>query len=277
MSSKGIAIVTGAAQGIGKGIALRLASDGFDIAVNDIPANADKLSNLVEEIKAKGREASAHVADVSVEEQVKDMVEEVVKIYGGFDVMVANAGVIKYASIEHTTVDDWDRVMAINARGTFLCFKYAGMQMISQGRGGRIIGACSVGGKKGRFSINPKFYELNGYSGSRWPDDECILRIKVCYPWPDTVGCEYGGHGITVNSYAPGTTDTEMVTYLDKSHAELTGSAPGTFKKQLEKTMPLPMIATPDDIAALVSFIASKESQFITGQSISINGGMYFD
>jgi NAD(P)-dependent dehydrogenase (short-subunit alcohol dehydrogenase family) len=105
MSSKGIAIVTGAgtflslrqhkalshfsraAQGIGKGIALRLASDGFDIAVNDIPTNADKLTALVEEIKAKGREASAHVADVSVEEQVKNLMEEVVKIYGGVDVV----------------------------------------------------------------------------------------------------------------------------------------------------------------------------------------------
>ncbi|KAJ7816757.1 acetoin reductase family protein [Mycena olivaceomarginata] len=260
MSSKGIAIVTGAAQGIGKGIALRLASDGFDIAVNDIPTNADKLTALVEEIKAKGREASAHVADVSVEEQVKNLMEEVVKIYGGVDVMVANAGVMKYASIADTSVGDWDRVMAINARGTFLCFKYAGMQMISQGRGGRIIGACSVGGKKG------------GQMTSAYCASKFAIRGLT-----QSAASEYGRHGITVNSYAPGTTDTEMVTYMDKSHAELTGSAPGTFKKLLEKAMPLPMIATPDDIAGLVSFIASKESQFITGQSISINGGMYFD
>ncbi|KAJ6591279.1 NAD-binding protein [Mycena vulgaris] len=260
MSSKGIAIVTGAAQGIGKGIALRLASDGFDIAVNDIPTNADKLAELVEDIKAKGREASVQVADVSVEEQVKKMVKEVVKIYGGLDVMIANAGVMKYASIEHTSVDDWDRVMAINARGTFLCFKYAGMQMISQGRGGRIVGACSVGGKKGGQMIS-------AYCASKF-----AIRGLT-----QSAASEYGPYGITVNSYAPGTTDTEMIAYMDKSHAELTGSAPGTFKKLLEEATPLPMIATPDDIAALVSFIASKESQFITGQSISINGGMYFD
>ncbi|KAJ7603890.1 acetoin reductase family protein [Mycena polygramma] len=260
MSSKGIAVVTGAAQGIGKGIALRLASDGFDIAVNDIPLKADKVAELVKEIKAMGREASAHAGDVSVESQVKNMVEEVVKIHGGLDVMVANAGVIKYTSIEHTTVDDWDRVMATNARGTFLCFKYAGIQMISQGRGGRIIGACSTGGKRGAEM-------LSAYCASKF-----AIRGLT-----QSAASEYGPHGITVNSYAPGPTDTEMMSYIDRSHAELTGSAPGTYTKLLEKTIALPMTPTPDDIAGLVSFIASNESQFITGQSISINGGMYFD
>ncbi|KAJ7619852.1 acetoin reductase family protein [Mycena polygramma] len=259
MSSKGIAIVTGAAQGIGRGIALRLASDGFDIAVNDITSNAAKLTELVEGIKGKGCNASAHVADVSVDSQVKGMVEEVVKIHGGLDVMIANAGAMNFASIEHTSVDDWDRVMAINARGTFLCFKYAGMQMISQGRGGRIIGACSLGGKKGGQM-------MSAYCASKF-----AIRGLT-----QSAATEYGPHGITVNSYAPGMTDTEMVTNMDKSFADQTGSAPGAFKQLLQQGMTLPMMATPDDIVGLVSFIASKESQFITGQSISINGGMHF-
>ncbi|KAJ6506176.1 acetoin reductase family protein [Mycena vitilis] len=258
MSFKGIAIVTGAAQGIGRGIALRLASDGFDIAVNDITSNADKLAELVEEIKAKGRQASAHVADVSVDLQVKGMVEEVVRTHGGLDAMIANAGVMNFASIEHTSVDDWDRVMAINARGTFLCYKYAGMQMISQGRGGRIIGACSLGGKKGGQM-------MSAYCASKF-----AIRGLT-----QSAASEYGPHGITVNSYAPGMTDTEM----GKSYViGISFDNDIICSDQHGQIVCRPNGKTPDDIVGLVSFIASKESQFITGaELISINGGMYFD
>ncbi|KAJ6560035.1 NAD-binding protein [Mycena capillaripes] len=260
MPSSGIALVTGAGQGIGKAIALRLASDGLDVAVNDIPSNAENLAKVVDEIKAKGRTASAHIADVSVEEEVKNMIEEVVGTHGGLDVMVANAGVCKWASIPDTTVEEWDRVMAINGRGTFLCYKYAGMQMVSQGRGGRIIGASSIGGKKG------------GAFTSAYCASKFAIRGLT-----QAAAMEFGRHSITVNAYAPGTTDTEMLRYLDTSHAATTGGTPGTFTKMLENAGALGMIATPDHIAGLVSYIASKESQFITGQSISINGGMYFD
>ncbi|KAJ6506169.1 acetoin reductase family protein [Mycena vitilis] len=251
MSCKGIAFVTGAAQGIGKAIALRLASDGFDIAVNDVSPKADKVDELIEEIKAKGRAASAHVGDVSDESQVKSMVEEAVEFHGGLDVMVANAGVMTFALIDHTSVDHWDRVMAINARGTFLCFKYAGMQMISQGRGGRMIGACSTAGKQ----------------GSPMASAYCASKFAI-RGLTQSAASEYGPHRITVNSYAPGPTDTEMMRSMDKAHAEMTGSAIGTYTKLLEKELALPMSPTPHDIAALVSFIASKESQFITGDEL---------
>ncbi|KAF7363185.1 NAD-binding protein [Mycena venus] len=160
MSSKGTALVTGAAQGIGRSIALRLADDGFDVAVNDVSRNAEKLNALVEEIEKKGRASSKHIADVSQDEQVKGMVEQVVEKHGGLDVsstevtcllqMIANAGVVgKDLPFHEVPVDEWDRVMSINARGPFLCYKYAGIQMIKQGRGGRIIGASSFVGKQG--------------------------------------------------------------------------------------------------------------------------------
>ncbi|KAJ6598186.1 acetoin reductase family protein [Mycena vulgaris] len=261
MPSNGIALVTGASRGIGKAIALRLADDGFDVAINDIPENAENLSKVIDEIKAKGRNSSAHLADVSVEGEVRAMVDEVVGIYAGFDVMVANAGVCKWANLADTSVDDWDRMMAINGRGTFLCYKYAGMQMASQGRGGRIIGACSIAGKR---------------AGSAFMGAYCASKFAV-RGLTQAAALEYGPHGITVNAYAPGAIDTDMLNYIDTGSAKSTGNAAGAFIQKSKDLSPLQKIGTTTDIANLVSFIASKESQFITGQSISVNGGLFFD
>ncbi|KAJ7779160.1 acetoin reductase family protein [Mycena metata] len=276
--SNGTALVTGAAQGIGKAIALRLADDGFDVAVNDIPTNIDNLHAVVKEIEAKGRAGSAHLADVSVEEEVKIMVEEVVRVYGGMDVMVANAGICKWSTLTDrgyhsltscalcpsftVSVDDFDRQMAINCRGTFLCYKYAGIQMVKQGReGSRIIGACSVAGKRAGSPF------LGSYSASKF-----AVRGLT-----QAAALELGSYGITVNAYAPGAIDTDMLHYLDTSNAKSTGKAPGTLTEGIKNIGALRTIGTPTDVANLVSFIASKESQFITGQSLSVNGGTFFD
>ncbi|KAJ7258232.1 NAD-binding protein [Mycena rebaudengoi] len=253
MSSKGIALVTGAAQGIGKAIALRLADDGYDVAVNDVSSNADKLDQLVEEIKAKGRASSKHIADVSVDEQVREMVEQVVQLLGGLDVMVANAGIATPQTIVETPTENWDRIMAVNARGPFLCYKYAAAQMIKQGRGGRIIGASSIAGKQGMAHIA-------AYSASKF-----AVRGLT-----QAAALELGPHGINVNAYAPGAINTPMLS------ANLTGDFAALIDK-LTNASPLKRIGTPDDVASLVSFLVSKESQFITGQTISINGGTYFD
>ncbi|KAJ7267191.1 hypothetical protein C8J57DRAFT_1326967 [Mycena rebaudengoi] len=247
-SGLGIALVTGAAKGIGKAVALRLAEDGFDVAVNDIAVNAQILAEVVDEIKAKGRSSSAHIADVSVDGEVKDMVETVVKIHGGLDVMVANAGIIKWASLVNTTVEDWDRVMTVNVRGSFLCYKYAAIQMIKQGRGGRIIGASSVGGKKGGGSV-----------GAYCPSKFAIRGLT------QAAAQELGPHGITVNAYAPGTIMTDMTDYLDSEYAKATQRSPGGFIEILKNSIPLKKVGTAADVANFTSFIASKDSQFITG------------
>ncbi|KAJ7267195.1 NAD-binding protein [Mycena rebaudengoi] len=253
MSSKGIALVTGAAQGIGRGIALRLADDGFDVAVNDVASNAGKLDQLVDEIKAKGRASSKHIADVSVDEQVREMVEQVVEQLGGLDVMIANAGIIKQPQpIVETPVENWDKIMAVNARGPFLCYKYAAAQMIKQGHGGKIIGASSIAGKQGMSHIP-------AYSASKF-----AVRGLT-----QAAALELGPHGINVNAYAPGTIDTPMLASLSQNNPALVS--------KLANDSPLKRIGTPDDIAGLVSFLVSKDSQFITGQTISINGGTYFD
>ncbi|KAJ7267058.1 hypothetical protein C8J57DRAFT_1435885 [Mycena rebaudengoi] len=235
-SAPGIAVVTGAAQGIGKAIALRLADDGFDVAVNDIAQNAENLAAVVDAIKSKGRASSAHIADMSVDEQVKAM-----PFFDGHNQMVANAGVVKWAAVVDATVEDWDRVMAVNARGAFLCYKYAGQQMVQQGRGGRLIAASSVGGKK-------SFPFLSAYCASKF-----TVRGLT-----QAAALEFGPHNITVNAYAPGAIDTD----IGISQHEL------CYDDQLDAGNFTPDCKTTTDIANLVSFVASKESGFITGQSV---------
>ncbi|KAF7419257.1 hypothetical protein PC9H_001844 [Pleurotus ostreatus] len=151
-SFKGVAIITGAAEGIGRGIALRLVSDGFDVAINDIPAKKSALEQLISEITSSTpRRAIAVPGDVSNDGDVKGIVDKAVQELGGLDVMIANAGIAVNKPIAETTTDEWDRLFAVNVRGTFLCYKHAADAMIKQGRGGRILGACSIAGKKGEF------------------------------------------------------------------------------------------------------------------------------
>ncbi|KAJ6551126.1 hypothetical protein B0H19DRAFT_1156569 [Mycena capillaripes] len=255
MKSKGVVLVTGAAQGIGKAIALRMAEGGYDVALNDVEAKAEVLTMVSEEIKGNGHSSSIHVADVSVEDEVSRMVDAVVAAYGSLDVMVANAGVAVWAPMAKTTAQDWDCVLGTNARGVFLCYKYAAQQMIAQGHGGRIIGASSVDGKQGT-DFDP------AYSASKF-----AIRGLT-----QAAALELGAHGITVNAYAPGAIDTDMLkagAVGETTYADIV--------KQYSAASPLGCIGTPADVAALVSFLTSPAAGFITGQSISVNGGIYFD
>ncbi|KAJ7916804.1 hypothetical protein B0H13DRAFT_1997081, partial [Mycena leptocephala] len=256
-----VALVTGAARGIGKAIALRLAADGFSVAVNDVSSNIASLLQVVQEIENMNVEAIACIADVSVENEVRDMIDQVTAHFptGGLDVMVANAGVAKWSSLVDTTTVEWDTVMSVNARGTFLCYKYAAMQMIKQGRGGRIIGAASICAKKGVPS-------LGAYCASKF-----AIRGLT-----QAAAQELGAHGITVNAYAPGGIDTAMLGLLASGSAAASGGTPENYFQALKARTPMGCIGDPTDVANLVSYLASKESQFITGQSISVNGGTYF-
>ncbi|KAJ7479452.1 NAD-binding protein [Mycena galericulata] len=258
LESKGVALVTGAAQGIGHAIALRLAADGFDVAVNDIAPKAALLEGLKAEIMKTGRAASVFCGDVSVDAEVKAMVQETVDILGGLDVMIANAGVCRpRASVD---VAEWDDTFAINVRGIFLCYKYAGKQMLAQGRGGRIIGASSDAGKQAQPG-------LPDYSASKF-----AIRGLT-----QAAALEFGKHGITVNAYAPGAVITSVTAALAELWAPAAGLSVEAFTAAYAKQSAIGKNQTPEEIAALVSFLASKESAFITGQSISADGGRYFD
>ncbi|KAL6303212.1 NAD-binding protein [Sparassis latifolia] len=235
-----VAIVTGAGQGIGRAIALRLADDGLDIAVNDIASNSVKLDEVVGEIQAKGRRAIPLIADVSVEAEVKTMVEKAVEELGGFDVMIANAGVGGGAKpLTEMSTETWDMVMSVNLRGTMLCYKFAAQHMIKQGRGGRIIGASSVLGKKG-------VAKTSAYSTTKF----AIRGLTQC------LAQELQPYNITVNAYAPGLILTQLSTFA--------------FSRNGPE-------ATPEVVASVVSYLIKPEAHFITGQSLSVNGGIYME
>ncbi|KAJ7103818.1 acetoin reductase family protein [Mycena epipterygia] len=254
--SKGTALVTGSAQGIGRAIALRLAADGFDVALNDIASKTLLLEGVKAEIIAAGGRAGVFCGDVSVDAEVRDMVAGAVEAFGGLDVMVSNAAICKAHSLLDMDVSEWDQTFATNTRGMFLCYKYAAKQMILQGRGGRIIGATSGAGKQG-------YGPLPDYSASKF-----AVRGLT-----QAAAQEFGKYGITVNTYAPGS----VITPMTEPFADQAGMDKDAFFAMQAKQAATGVNPTPENIASFVSFLASKESSFITGQSILADGGRLFD
>ncbi|KIK95793.1 hypothetical protein PAXRUDRAFT_826678 [Paxillus rubicundulus Ve08.2h10] len=255
--SKGIALITGSAQGIGHAIALRLAKDGYDIALNDIPSKYKQLHAVADVIDKSGRRALVLPADVSVEEQVKGMVQEVAQELGGLDVMIANAGVAQLSPLVSTKLEDWERVMNINARGVFLCYKHAAQQMIKQGHGGRIIGASSLAGKM----------------GTPFSSVYCASKFAV-RGLTQSAALELGRYGITVNAYAPAYVETPLTAGLLCSEALSADQESATWIANHIMAPPIKHIGQPEDIASIVSYLTSKEAHFITGQCISVDGGI---
>jgi len=195
-------------------------------------------------------------ADISSEEDVKAMIDGVVEQLGGLDVMVANAGVGGWGKIHQQGGSDYDRIMNINARGSFLCYTYAARQMLNQGRGGRIIGSSSMIGKKG-------FKNAGIYSMSKFAVRGLTQSAAI----------ELGPHGITVNAVAPGLIDTSLVR---NPNDERVGGPISAAKLGLGLTVDAPH-GQVEDVSSLVSYLAKPESHFINGQSISVCGGCVFD
>ncbi|KLO05886.1 NAD-binding protein [Schizopora paradoxa] len=253
-----VAIVTGAAQGIGLSIVRQLAQDGIDIAVNDLPSKLDKIHEVVDEIRSSGRKCIAVPADISSEEQVKNMVETTARELGSVDIMVANAGIAAAMStLLETTTENFDAVYAVNIRGTFLCFQQAAKQMIKEGHGGRLIGASSAAGKE-------VLLNLTAYSASKF-----AIRGLT-----QSAAKELGSYGITANAYAPGLILTPLL-------GETTGDKDSVDEavKTVKKVMGIPDdagVADPEVVADFVSYICKPSSRFITGQTISVDGGLRF-
>ncbi|KAK0449659.1 NAD-binding protein [Desarmillaria tabescens] len=247
MESSGVALITGSAQGIGRAIALRLAEDGFHISLNDLPSTGAELDVLASEIASKGRKFHIVTGDVSSESDVQRMIGSTVHALGSLDVMVANAGICMTKNIMSTSTEEWDRIAAINGRGTFLCYKYAAKQMIDQGHGGRIIGASSTAGKTASPSVPV-------YGASKW-----AVRGLT-----QSAAHEFGKYGITVNAYAPGTSTVYALNHINYG-AVINPSNPEQYYKDVRERSDVGRNGTPADIANLVSYLASKEASFITG------------
>jgi meso-butanediol dehydrogenase / (S,S)-butanediol dehydrogenase / diacetyl reductase len=254
-----VALVTGAARGIGRGIALRLAADGLDVAVNDIESNVDQLEGVADEIRGNGRRSAAVLADVSDPGEVEGMVRRVADELGSLDVMVANAGIAQVKPLLEVTPEDFDNLMAVNLRGVFLCYQEAARQMIRQGGGGKIIGAASIAAHKG-------FAMLGHYSASKW-----AVRGLT-----QAAAQEWAEYGITVNAYCPGIVGTAMWELIDEELAKHMGLEKGEALKQYSELIALGRVEEPEDVAAFVSYLASRDSDYMTGQSVMIDGGIIF-
>lgn len=257
--SGSVALVTGSARGIGKAIATRLGQDGHSLALNDVEANRDQLEATAEELRATGATVTTAVADVSQSEQVKEMVAKVAADQGALNVMVANAGIARVTSLLEMDAAEWDQVMAVNVRGTFLCYQAAAEQMIKQGKGGKIIGAASI------VAFRP-FALLAHYSASKW-----AVRGLT-----QAAAMEWAKHKITVNAYCPGIVGTAMWDLIDEKLAKEEGLQRGEALKKYSEAILMGRVSEPEDVAKLVSYLASPDSDYMTGQSVLIDGGIQF-
>ncbi|KAL1664504.1 hypothetical protein GGF50DRAFT_54649 [Schizophyllum commune] len=254
MTSARVALVTGAAQGIGKAIALRLNSDGFAIALSDLSVKREALEEVAKLINSGGGRAAVFTGDVSVEEDVKNMVDGAAEALSGFHVIVANAGISIPRSLLEETSEGFDLQMAVNARSVFLAFKHAARQILAQGhREGRLIAACSICGKHG-------YTNTAAYSASKF----AIRGIT------QSAAHELGPHGITVNAYAPGGIDTEMSERPCPSDPSPLFLLKRHLLARMANSVPVKRSGQPEDIANLVSYLASKEASYMTGQTASI-------
>jgi meso-butanediol dehydrogenase/(S,S)-butanediol dehydrogenase/diacetyl reductase len=251
-----VAIVTGGGSGIGKSICRTLASEGAKVVVADV--NEEASVATVKELESLGY--GNHLAvtvDVSSEKQVEQMVGRAVQEFGHVDILCANAGVHSMNRAVDLSVEDWDYVMSVNAKGVFLCNKHVARQMIKQGQGGKIINTSSIAGKSG-FSFESHY---------------CASKFAVI-GFTMTLADELAPYKINVNAICPGQVETPLLERALNREAQLRNTAPETIKQKMIDYTPLGRLAKPDDITSLVIFLSSKESDFMTGQAINITGGI---
>jgi 3-oxoacyl-[acyl-carrier protein] reductase len=237
------ALVTGAAQGLGRCIAQTLAAAGAKVACIDI--NAESLADTVSGIRAAGGTAEPLACDVTQSDRVGQVVDQVVELWGKLDILVNNAGVTRDNVLIRMKDEQWDLVLNINLRGTFL-FTRAVARPMMKARGGRIINVASVSGLMG----NPG--QVN-YSASK----AGVIGLTR------TVACELASRNITVNAVAPGFIATDMTAKLGDE-----------ILQQVRKEIPLGRLGEPQDVADAVLFLASDAASFITGHILTIDGGL---
>lgn len=239
-----VALVTGASQGIGHAIALRLASAGVNVAI--AARNQEKLHALVQQITAAGGKASAFGLDVAEEEQIKSVFKNVIAQLGKIDILVNNAGITRDQLVMRMKRADWDAVLNTNLTSAYLCTQQAISSMLKQ-RWGRIINVTSIFGQIGQAGQANYASSKAGLIGLT----KAIAR-------------EVGSRNITCNAVAPGFIETNMTSALGDE-----------FKQHALKNIPLGRIGTPEDVAHAVAFLASDEASYITGHVLDINGGLH--
>ena len=250
-----VAVVTGASRGIGAAIATRLARDGASVVLN---ANEAAVEQIARQINEAGGHAVTIEADVTSAADVARIYDKAESAFGRVDISVQNAGVITIARIEAMTEDEWDRVMAVNTKGVFLCCREAIGRIRRHGDGGRLINTASGQARQG-FIFTPH------YAASKFG----VIGIT------QSLAKEVAKEGITVNAFCPGIISTDMWAYNDAAWGKLLGDyAPGELMQEWVENIPMGRAGTGEDVAGLVSFLAGADASYITGQTINVDGGL---
>jgi 3-oxoacyl-[acyl-carrier protein] reductase len=245
--SNKVAMVTGAGRGIGLGIALAFAREGARVALCDVDASL--LDRALAEVEAIAGQGLAFPMDVTRRAQIDAVVQDVLDRWGTIDILVNNAGIYEVLPVEEITEAQWDRVLAVNLKGAFLCCQAVIPTMKHQGAG-RIINIASSAGKTG-----------GTLAGAHYSVSKAGL---ICLA--KQLARELGPHGITVNAVAPGRIDTPMIQVVPEAENE-------AFRQRT----PLGRLGTAEDVANAVLFLASDEASFITGEILDVNGGLLID
>lgn len=240
-----VALVTGASRGIGKAIALALAENGASVAVNYSSSEASAVE-VAELIKKNGGTAEIFKARVNIEEEVEEMFTAVEKSLGPVDILVNNAGITKDNLLMRMKTEEWDSVIDVNLKGTFLCTRRVVRGMMKN-RYGKIINISSV----------------VGFTGNAGQFNYSATKAGVI-GMTKTAALEFASRGIRVNAVAPGFIETDM-----------TASLPDDVKAEYMQKIPLKSLGKPEDIANAVVYLASPLSDYMTGQTLHLNGGMY--
>ena len=242
-----VALITGAARGIGEAIALKLAQEGADVVVTDV--NLEGIQRVAQGIEGLGRKAKAVQADVSQREAVRRLVSEAVSSFGKIDILVNNAGIIRRGTFLDHDPQDWEKVLSVNLGGTFNCAKEVAPLMVKQG-GGKIINISSVVGKMGDIASAPSYGTSKGAINT----------------FTKSLARELAAYGINVNAVAPHAIETDMTREWSEEK-----------RRQIVEAIPLKRLGKPEEVAEVVAFLASDGAGFITGQILDVNGGYLMD
>jgi glucose 1-dehydrogenase len=235
-----VAIVTGAGSGMGRATAARLARDGYRVVVAEI--DGARAASVATEL---GGDALPFAVDVSSSAAVEELVSACVERFGGLDVMVANAGVPHGAPFLELGEDTWERVLAVNLKGVFLCGQAAARAMVSAGRAGAIVNVAST------------YAEVTEGGASAYSASKGGVRMLT-----KSMALELGPHGIRVNAVGPGWIRTGMNPLDDPAEVA-----------QLEPTIPLQRVGLPEDVADVIAFLASDDARYVSGQTLFVDGG----